>query len=131
MTTLIIPDVHQDIKSVKKILAIEDINLIDEVVFLGDWFDSFHEPPKVASFKDTCLFVRDLVWENNKNKKMVFLVGNHDLAYIYNNSLVDIIVSIPALHTGVLGLQKVRFLLSVKYFMIKVLKMIGLLKILK
>lgn len=85
MTTLIIPDVHQDIKSVKKILAVEDINSVDEVVFLGDWFDSFHEPPKVASFKDTCLFVRDLVWKNNKNKKMVFLVGNHDLAYIYNN----------------------------------------------
>jgi hypothetical protein len=85
MTTLIIPDIHQDINGVKKILAVEDINLIDEVVFLGDWFDSFYEPPKVASFKDTCLFVRDLVWENNKNKKMVFLVGNHDLAYIYNN----------------------------------------------
>lgn len=85
MTTLVIPDVHQDIQGVKKIFAIEDINSFDEVIFLGDWFDSFHEPPKVASFKDTCLFVRDLVWENNKNKKMVFLVGNHDLAYIYNN----------------------------------------------
>lgn len=85
MTTLIIPDVHQDIQSVKKILAVEDVNCVDEIVFLGDWFDSFYEPPRVASFKDTCLFVRDLVWENNKNKKMVFLVGNHDLAYIYNN----------------------------------------------
>ena len=85
MTTLVIPDVHQDIQGVKKIFALEDINSFDEVIFLGDWFDSFHEPPKVASFKDTCLFVRDLVWENNKNKKMVFLVGNHDLAYIYNN----------------------------------------------
>jgi len=85
MTTLIIPDVHQDIQSVKKIFAVEDLNSFDEVIFLGDWFDSFYEPPKVASFKDTCLFVRDLVWENNKNKKMVFLVGNHDLAYIYNN----------------------------------------------
>jgi hypothetical protein len=85
MTTLIIPDVHQDIQGVKKIFAVEDINSFDEIIFLGDWFDSFYEPPRVASFKDTCLFVRDLVWENNKNKKMVFLVGNHDLAYIYNN----------------------------------------------
>lgn len=56
MTTLIIPDVHQDIQSVKKIFAVEDVNSFDEVVFLGDWFDSFYEPPKVASFKDTCLF---------------------------------------------------------------------------
>lgn len=85
MTTLVIPDIHQDIQGVKKILNTEDINQIDEVIFLGDWFDSFHEPPKVASFKETCLFLRDIVWENNQNKKMIFLVGNHDLAYIYNN----------------------------------------------
>jgi hypothetical protein len=85
MTTLVIPDVHQDINAVKKIFAVEDVDSFDEIVFLGDWFDSFHEPPKVASFKDTCLFLRDLVWENEKTGKMVFLVGNHDLAYIYNN----------------------------------------------
>jgi len=85
MTTLIIPDIHQDIESVKRIFSIENLNSFDEIIFLGDWLDSFHEPPKVASFKDTCLFLRDLVWENDKSKKMVFLVGNHDLAYIYNN----------------------------------------------
>ena len=84
MKTLVIPDVHQDIESVLKIFKAEDIDSFDEIIFLGDWFDSFHEPPRVASFKDTRLFLRDLVW-NNKNGKMIFLVGNHDMAYIYNN----------------------------------------------
>jgi len=84
MKTLVIPDVHQDIEGVLKIFKAEDIDSFDEIIFLGDWFDSFHEPPRVASFKDTCLFLRDLVWRN-KNSKIIFLVGNHDLAYIYNN----------------------------------------------
>lgn len=83
MKTLIIPDVHQDIRGVQRIFELEDKDSFDEIIFLGDWFDSFWDPPRVASFEDTCLFVRDLVW-NNKGK-MTFLVGNHDLAYIYNN----------------------------------------------
>jgi len=84
MKTLVIPDVHQDIEGVLKIFKAEDIDSFDEIIFLGDWFDSFYEPPRVASFKDTCLFLTDLVW-SNKNGKIIFLVGNHDLAYIYNN----------------------------------------------
>jgi len=84
MKTLVIPDVHQYIEGVLKIFKAEDIDSFDEIIFLGDWFDSFHEPPRVASFKYTCLFLRDLVWRN-KNGKIIFLVGNHDLAYIYNN----------------------------------------------
>jgi hypothetical protein len=85
MKTLVIPDIHQDLEGVNKIFKIENLESFDEVIFLGDWFDSFYEPPRVSSFKNTCLFLRDLVWNNQKNKKMVFLVGNHDLSYIYNN----------------------------------------------
>lgn len=85
MTTLIIPDVHQDIDSVKRILKLEDNGKLDEIIFLGDWLDSFHEPPQVANFKDTCLFLKSLVRDNKNSNKMTFLIGNHDLAYIYNN----------------------------------------------
>lgn len=84
MKTLVIPDIHQDLAGLNKIFKLENLESFDEIIFLGDWFDSFYEPPKVASFKDTCLFLRDLVW-NNKHGKMIFLIGNHDLAYIYNN----------------------------------------------
>jgi len=84
MKTLVIPDIHQDLTGLNKIFKLENLDSFDEIIFLGDWFDSFYEPPKVASFKDTCLFLRDLIC-NNKQGKMIFLVGNHDLAYIYNN----------------------------------------------
>lgn len=105
MKTLVIPDVHQDLAGVRKIFQIEKSESFDEIVFLGDWFDSFHEPPKVSSFKDTCLFLRDLVW-NNKSNKMVFLVGNHDLAYIYNNKKSGYSSIIPSLTYWCSGVTK-------------------------
>ena len=105
MKTLVIPDVHQDLAGVKKIFQIEKSESFDEIIFLGDWFDSFHEPPKVSSFKDTCLFLRDLVW-NNKSNKMVFLVGNHDLAYIYNNKKSGYSSIIPSLTYWCSGVTK-------------------------
>ena len=49
MKTLVIPDVHQRINNVEWIL--ENEKGYDEVVFLGDWFDSFFDPPKVAGFE--------------------------------------------------------------------------------
>jgi hypothetical protein len=105
MKTLVIPDVHQDLAGVRKIFQLENLESFDEVIFLGDWLDSFHEPPKVSSFKDTCLFLRDLVW-NNKSNKMVFLVGNHDLAYIYNNKKSGYSSIVPSLTYWCSGVTK-------------------------
>jgi hypothetical protein len=105
MKTLVIPDVHQDLAGVRKVFQIEKLESFDEIIFLGDWFDSFHEPPKVSSFKDTCLFLRDLVW-NNKSNKMVFLVGNHDLAYIYNNKKSGYSSIVPSLTYWCSGVTK-------------------------
>jgi hypothetical protein len=84
MKTLVIPDVHQRVDAVRRILIAEPD--CDEVVFLGDWFDSFYEPPKVAGFEETCMFLRYLILEHHDRKKFVFLVGNHDLVYIFNNN---------------------------------------------
>ena len=83
MKTLVIPDVHQRIESVKSILDAEKD--YDEVVFLGDWVDSFYEPPKVAGFEQTCEYLKYLVLEHPNKDKFVFLIGNHDLSYIYEN----------------------------------------------
>ena len=83
MKTLVIPDVHQRVRSVRHILNTETD--YDEVVFLGDWFDSFYEPPKVAGFEETCEFLRHLVLDHPFKDKFVFLIGNHDLSYIYEN----------------------------------------------
>ena len=83
MKTLVIPDVHQRTQFVRHILNTE--TNYDEVVFLGDWFDSFYEPPKVTGFEETCEYLRHLVLDHPNKDKFVFLVGNHDLSYIHEN----------------------------------------------
>ena len=83
MKTLVIPDVHQRVDSVKSIF--ENEKDYDEVVFLGDWFDSFFDPPKVAGFEETCEYLKYLVLEHPNKDKFVFLLGNHDISYIYEN----------------------------------------------
>jgi hypothetical protein len=81
--TIVIGDIHQRINSVKAILDAE--KNYDEVVFLGDVFDSFFEPPRVAGFEETCDYLRHLVLEHPQKEKFVFLLGNHDVSYIYEN----------------------------------------------
>ena len=83
MKTLVIPDVHQRISNVEWIL--ENEKDYDEVVFLGDWFDSFFDPPKVAGFEETCEYLKHLILEHPDKDKFVFLLGNHDLSYIHEN----------------------------------------------
>jgi hypothetical protein len=84
MKTIVIPDIHQRINNIRTILEKEQE--YDEVVFLGDYFDSFFEPPKVASFEDTCEYLKHLITEHPNKDKFVFLLGNHDLQYIYLNN---------------------------------------------
>ena len=83
-TSIILSDVHQRVREVKSIL--EANPNADEYVFLGDFFDSYEEPPVAANFKETCEFLRHLVLEHPLRKKFRFLVGNHDLSYIFHNN---------------------------------------------
>lgn len=83
MKTIVIGDIHQRVDSVKSVLEKETD--YDEVVFLGDWFDSFYDPPKVAGFGETAEYLRHLVMDHPNKSKFVFLVGNHDMSYIFNN----------------------------------------------
>ena len=41
MKTLVVPDIHNKINVVQKILDKE--SSVDEVIFLGDWFDDFDD----------------------------------------------------------------------------------------
>lgn len=82
MRTLVIPDIHQRVDTLGRIL---DSQPYDEVVFLGDWFDSHLDPPAVDSFGDTCRMLRHLVTGHPRRADFVFLVGNHDIQYIHEN----------------------------------------------
>jgi len=75
---VIIPDVHQDIAWVKRILAQE--TEADLFVFLGDYFDSHLALKHRTSTAATCRFLIDL--QKHLGERIVFLLGNHDIQYL-------------------------------------------------
>ncbi|MGE9291345.1 MAG: metallophosphoesterase [Puniceicoccales bacterium] len=75
---LIIPDVHQDIRWVKRILA--SAGEWDHCIFLGDYFDTRNSPENVATIQDTAKFIYEFA-QAHPNKTS-FLWGNHDLPYL-------------------------------------------------
>jgi len=79
---LIIPDVHQDIAWVERILAREDgVDASpDLIVFLGDYFDSHRSPKLRAGVAATCSYLDAL--RQRYGERVVFLLGNHDVQYL-------------------------------------------------
>lgn len=73
---LLIPDVHQNVGWVRRVLAAEAG--CDQVVFLGDYFDSRGEPE--SSIAATCRFLLEL--RHDWGDRVTFLLGNHDLQYL-------------------------------------------------
>lgn len=75
MRTLIIGDLHHHTGTADEILAREPH---DHVVFLGDYFDHFHDTPEHA--QATALWVKDRISET----RCKLLFGNHDLPYAFD-----------------------------------------------
>jgi hypothetical protein len=73
--TLVIPDIHHQISAVDAVLAREEF---DRVVFLGDYFDDFHDTPEKA--RQTAAWLKQRL----ADPSMIFLYGNHDLPYRYS-----------------------------------------------
>lgn len=80
MNCLIIPDVHEDVKWVEKILEKENLCDIDKIIFLGDWFDSKSE--KSVGAKETCKFM--MVLDHQYGDKISWCVANHDIPYYFD-----------------------------------------------
>ena len=75
---LIVPDVHGR-KFWHK--AVEMIDEVDQVVFLGDYLDPY--PREGITFEDALMeFERILAFKEDYPDKVVLLVGNHDMHYI-------------------------------------------------
>ncbi|EDY82145.1 hypothetical protein VDG1235_1765 [Verrucomicrobiia bacterium DG1235] len=77
---LVIPDVHQHIRWVDAILE-KEATSAERIVFLGDYFDAKHQA--AASPAETARYISSLSKAYPKNR-FSFLVGNHDLAYLYD-----------------------------------------------
>jgi len=73
MRTLIIPDIHNKVDVVQKILDKE--SSVDEVIFLGDWFDDYND--SVGDVIKVSKFLNQIYTE----EKFKFVWGNHDLYY--------------------------------------------------
>jgi hypothetical protein len=73
MKTVIVPDVHNKVKKVERILLKE---VPDRVIFLGDWFDDFGD-----TVEDNQATARWLVNRMDKHPEDIFLWGNHDTHY--------------------------------------------------
>lgn len=75
---LVVPDVHQDLAWLKRILAAEESNC-DLIVFLGDYFDSVKRPDEVAPVAEVARWMR--AYKEANPDRVVLLLGNHDLHY--------------------------------------------------
>lgn len=76
MKTLIIPDVHQKLFKLERIL---DNNTFDRLISLGDWFDDFYDTPEQA--KKTAEFIISLY--SKYGDRFTWLLGNHDIPYLF------------------------------------------------
>lgn len=72
---LIIPDIHQNLDRLNEILATDDAKKAQEIIFLGDYFDSFDYDFYTL---EMCKFLN----KNIDNDRYTFLLGNHDAHYI-------------------------------------------------
>jgi len=78
----VIGDIHGDIKNLEILLGVSEIEN-RKIIFLGDYVNRGKESKKV---------IQKLIDLKNKNQEIVFLAGNHDIAfidYLDNNNFVE------------------------------------------
>jgi len=86
MKVLIIPDVHG--KDKFSHILNDDINNIDKIIFMGDYFDSFDTPWE----EQLITFQKIISLKEGYPDKVICLIGNHCIQYMrkYNPSLKEI-----------------------------------------
>lgn len=79
MKILIIPDVHgRDFWKYAK----DHIDEVDKIIFLGDYLDPY--PHEEITFNTTVENLKEIIqFKKDNNEKVVLLLGNHDLHYVY------------------------------------------------
>jgi Calcineurin-like phosphoesterase len=80
MTTLVIPDIHHNIKLAD---AIRSRVKHDHIVYLGDYFDDFNDThTRVAN---TAIWLERICRQPNTT----VLLGNHDIPYAFGDSILN------------------------------------------
>lgn len=82
MRTLVVGDVHNRWNDAEDVVK-KFINIVDEIVFVGDYFDDFGD-----TTEDVFSMVHWLK-ENVDNPKLKFIIGNHDMHYKWVNPFVQ------------------------------------------
>lgn len=78
MRACVIPDLHNKV-SVADYIINKEYNEVDELIFLGDYFDDYNDTPEEN--RETGLFINEFI----NDDKCKFILGNHDLHYIINH----------------------------------------------
>lgn len=76
MTTLVIPDSHQQSERLQTILTRYEAH-VDRIIVLGDYFDSYAH--NIADVQSMCKWLNVAA----QHPKYTLLLGNHDLHYLY------------------------------------------------
>lgn len=74
MKILIIPDIHNKHVRAQRIIDSEGS---DKIIFLGDYFDDFHD--SVQDVKETAKWLKNSLTDKNR----IHLFGNHDIGYAF------------------------------------------------
>ena len=75
MKLLLIPDIHQNHHTAQCVIDKEKGNY-DRILFLGDFFDNWHDTPKDAEL--TAQWLKEEIFPR---KNVTILTGNHDVSY--------------------------------------------------
>lgn len=86
MNTLIVPDIHERLDRLTRLLQ-DHIEKADRVVFLGDWFDAFgvvdlHRVGQICQFINGHI---DGITHEGRTIPVTFLLGNHDCHYFFSH----------------------------------------------
>lgn len=77
MRLCVISDIHTRHRVAEEIITKERFN-VDKFIFLGDYFDDYEDNIEINEY--TAEFLQNYL----HNDQFIFLIGNHDLHYIFN-----------------------------------------------
>lgn len=90
MKTLIIPDIHQDVGFLRKVLAHPQARNVQDIVLLGDILDGHSDETRhPQAIESTLRLIREL--EDDPNRDLTLIWGNHDWDYWMHRNCLPVL----------------------------------------